>query len=61
MCESCGRQPATEVLDRSPSRLAKVAKQRVEPRVLLCHLCWLDILCGLKGMPPEREPIGPRW
>jgi hypothetical protein len=54
-CESCGRRPANEVLHRRPSRLAEITKQRIEPEVLVCRLCWLDILCSRKEMPPERD------
>lgn len=56
-CESCGRQVATEVLRRRLSRYGRSTKQRIEHQVLLCYQCWLDILCGLKPMPPEREPL----
>ena len=57
-CESCGRWPATEALERRPSRYAAITKQRIEPTVLLCRHCWLDILCGRKPMPPERARFG---
>lgn len=45
-CTSCGAQRATEAL------------QRRTHRAPLCYQCWLDILCGLKPMPPARWPLG---
>jgi hypothetical protein len=57
-CESCGRQRATEALQRRSSRRAEITKQRIDHQVLLCYQCWLDILCGLKPMPPEHAEDG---
>ena len=45
---------ATQVLSRRPSALARITGVRTETLVPLCHHRWLDILCGLKLMPPER-------
>lgn len=58
ICESCGRLPATEVLRRRRNRLAEIERRPVEPQALLCHRCWLDVLCGIRLMPPERKAAG---
>lgn len=58
ICESCGRLPATEVLRRRRNRLAEIERRPVEPQALLCHGCWLDVLCGIRLMPPERKAAG---
>lgn len=57
-CESCGRQRATEALQRRPSRRAEIKKQWVDHEAVLCYQCWLDILCGLKPMPPAHAEDG---
>jgi hypothetical protein len=58
ICESCGRLPATEVLHRRRNRMAEIERRPVGPRALLCHQCWLDVLCGVRPMPPERNAVG---
>lgn len=57
-CESCGRHPATEALQRPPSQKAETTKHGMDHQVALCYQCWLDVLCGLKPMPPERAVTG---
>lgn len=57
ICESCGRLPATEVLRRRRNRIAETERRPMGAQVLLCHTCWLDVLCGVRRMPPERNAV----
>lgn len=51
LCESCGRRPATETLERRRRRRPLTVGKPLGEEAMVCHQCWLDILYGYKPRP----------